>query len=498
MKKWNWMLLALLMLCVPAAGSAQDLPELFGDVYESVGQGLRHGAALVNQAVQQELTLTMETDSARLEEGKTVCLTMTAGNPLPQETKVSFSLSLPERVKTDGDMQWEMILPAAQMNEETGELVPSQTAVTRMLALTPGGDSEQIDLSCEMAMGTRFYRAGAQLALCVPRISAGARLEGTKDGRLQPGDAFAYCVVLSNSGDAPKDVALEMTLPADVTLQQLPEGFAQEGQRITGSAWMEAASGEPAEKELRFDMAAKMHALQDDQDALRLMAPVLRVDNKRVSMPQLQLCAPRISARLLPEKESMETGEESVLSIVLVNSGLAAGRVRLSCVLPQGLLPVQEKTESRKEQPEEAAILPGGDDLPGAGEAVAVQADAAAPVMTQQQGTLVFDVYAQAARETAEGVIAHTQVIEIPVRAQMPQERMTDTLMGASLAWTVDEGSTQLGQAVALRVHPKEVLGMTRADWNGVFWTGILLLVTLVCLYAAVRREKKEETYCFE
>ena len=47
-------------------------------------------------------------------------------------------------------------------------------------------------------------------------------------------------------------------------------------------------------------------------------------------------------------------------------------------------------------------------------------------------------------------------------------------------------------------MKPQTVLGLTRADWNGVFWAGIMLLVTVVCLYAAVKREKHEEDYCFE
>ena len=56
----------------------------------------------------------------------------------------------------------------------------------------------------------------------------------------------------------------------------------------------------------------------------------------------------------------------------------------------------------------------------------------------------------------------------------------------------------QLAEAVALSVKPQTVLGLTRADWNGVFWAGVLLLVAMVCLYAAVKKEKREEDYCFE
>ena len=56
----------------------------------------------------------------------------------------------------------------------------------------------------------------------------------------------------------------------------------------------------------------------------------------------------------------------------------------------------------------------------------------------------------------------------------------------------------QLGEAVAMRVVRPEFLGMSRADWNGVFWASVLLVVTVLCLYVAVRRESKEEDFCCE
>ncbi|MBQ4266517.1 MAG: hypothetical protein IJB85_13510 [Clostridia bacterium] len=500
MKKWNMMLLALLLLTMPAAGSAQDLPELFTQVYQSVGEGLLQGTALAAQAAQKELTLEMTADSERLEAGKKVRLTITAGNPLPQEAPVAFTLALPERVRASGETVWEAVLPAAELDDATGELAASVTTITRELTLMPGGGSEQCALTCEMAMGTRFYRAGTQLALCVPRISVSAQLEDEAHGRIQPGDTFAYRVKIINSGNAPKDVALEMILPQDAEpVLPLPAGFAQEGRKLCGQVQMDAAAEAEAETELVFPMTVAEGALDGDTDAQRLMAATLRADGEHVNMPRVQVCAPKISARLMTPKESFEAGEESVLSIVLVNSGLAGGDARLSCVLPEGLVlaDAQKKAPRATDEPEKAVIAEGEDGLPGVGEEIPVQQEQMLPVMTQEDRTLVFDVHVGAAKETADGVIAHTQVIEIPVRANVPQQ-MTEALMGASLAWTVDNGDTQLGEAVALRVHPREFLGMTRADWNGVFWTSVLLLLTVVCLYAAIHKDKKEEEYCFE
>ena len=164
MRKWNAMLLALLFAAVPAAGMAQDLPQLFTEVYESIGEGLAQGA----QAAQNELTLSLETGDVRLEEGKTVQLTVRAGNPLLCEAAVRFSLALPAHVTVDGETTWEAVLPPAQMDEETGETVPSETVIVREIALQPGGERMPAEICCEMAMGTRFYRAITPVQLCVP------------------------------------------------------------------------------------------------------------------------------------------------------------------------------------------------------------------------------------------------------------------------------------------------------------------------------------------
>ena len=74
-----------------------------------------------------------------------------------------------------------------------------------------------------------------------------------------------------------------------------------------------------------------------------------------------------------------------------------------------------------------------------------------------------------------------------------PERREAD-----ALAWTVSGKQAALGEAVAMSVRPQTVLGLTNEDWNGVFWAGVLLVITTVCLYAAVKKEKREEDYCFE
>ena len=498
MKKWNLMLLALLLLSVPAAGSAQNLPELFTGVYESIGEGLAQGVQLA--AMNQELTLDMQLSSGRLEEGKRVALTITAGNPLPYDAQVDFAVKLPKRLKADGETTWSAVLPSASVDAKTGNLAPSETMFTLDLSLEPDGESEEIMLECEMSMGTRFYRAHAPLALCVPHVSVSAQLDG--EARLLPGDVFAYRVEVVNSGDAPKDVNLDVTLPEAVTLSApLPEGFVQTDNVIRGQVHAPAAQNTasgmtPACREIVLHAVVAEDALDGDSDAQRLLAGTLRADGERVAMPRIQVCGPKISARLMSERESLEAGEETTLSIVVVNSGLADADVQISCMLPKGLA-LARQTATDGEADEKAVPLPGDDDLPGAGAVIPVETDVL-PAMTGENRTLVYNLHVKAAEETKEGVIARTQVIEIPVRALMDQKSSPEQLLGASVAWCVSGEEAQLGEAVALRVHGKEVLGLSKADWNGVFWTGILLLAAVLCLYAAMHRGHREEDYCFE
>ncbi|MBP3523500.1 MAG: hypothetical protein J6M56_08005 [Clostridia bacterium] len=502
MKKRNMLLLALLLALAPAAGSAQDLPELFEDVYESIGEGLAQGAGLAANSLGEELTLTLATDSARVEEGKSVVLTVTAGNPLAREVSVGMTLELPERLRASEETAWEATLPAAQLDEETGELTPSVTTFTRELTLLPGGGSEQAVIGSELEMGTRFYRAQTPLALCVPDVSVNASVEGAENHRMQPGDAFAYRIEIANAGDAPKDVAVEMVLPQDVTLTaQLPEGFAQAGSVIRGKVYAQAADGdEPSSAVITLPAVIAQNALEGDEDAHRLMAGTLRVDGERVPLERIEVCDAKINARLLADTERLEAGEETTLSVVVVNSGLAAADVRLSCMLPDGLslaVAEDEQQEATAAEVQAAPMNGGGDDLPMTGTAVPGQLQAT-PVMTRHDRTLVFDLHMDAADEASDGVIACTRVIEIPVVADTPQDNLGEQLVGASLAWSVGEEQMQLGEAVAMRVVRPEFLGMSRADWNGVFWASVLLVVTVLCLYVAVRRESKEEDFCCE
>ena len=139
---------------------------------------------------------------------------------------------------------------------------------------------------------------------------------------------------------------------------------------------------------------------------MRLLTGALRVDGKRVALPRVQLCGAKISARLLPQTDSLKAGETMALRVVLVNSGLAGADVRVSCVLPEGLSLV--KAEETETEPEEAtgseaenALPPEADDGLGA-DAEPVLADEetlAEPEIRQENGAEVFSLHIVAAGE---------------------------------------------------------------------------------------------------
>ena len=91
MKTWNMMLLALMLLMLPAASLAEDLPDFLSAVYTSMGEGLEQGAMQAMAAMDQDLTLEMTLSSERVEEGQTIRLTVKAGNPRPQAAGVNIT-----------------------------------------------------------------------------------------------------------------------------------------------------------------------------------------------------------------------------------------------------------------------------------------------------------------------------------------------------------------------------------------------------------------------
>lgn len=490
MKKTCILALAALCLALPATGAAQGLPDFLTAVGEGVQEGVAVGAAAVAES--EELTLALELGDTRVEAGKPLGLTVTAVNPRAVDTPVTLTLNLPDRLTCAQGASWEAILPAAKPGE------PSVTVFEREVMLAPGGASETAELVCEMSMGTRFYRARQAVDLCVADISVTAALNGADDGRVQPGDAFAWRIEVKNAGTAARDVALDLTLPDGVTLQREAAcALKKSGARMTGTVRAEAAqAGEASVAVIELPVKVDEDALEGDEDAVRLMTGALFADGERVPLPRVQVCGPKISVRLVPDADELEAGETMALRVMVVNEGLAPADVELSCVLPEGLTLEADKPV-KAATPAEAAVMDGEDGaLPPQGVPASGELSREQTITAAKDNRVTFTARMDAADEGESGVTASTQVFEMRVKAQAPQKNLHEKLVGTALAYSVDGGPAQLSEAVAMRVYIPAFLGITNADWGGIFWASVLLLVTVLCLWAAVRSDDKEEYCC--
>jgi len=80
----------------------------------------------------------------------------------------------------------------------------------------------------------------------------------------------------------------------------------------------------------------------------------------------------------------------------------------------------------------------------------------------------------------------------------VPIESVKEQLLGASLAWKTNGGETTLGEAVALQISSGGMMGLSHSEWNGILLAALLMLITICCLYSAVKSDKSEDDYCFE
>lgn len=507
MKTKSLLALTALCLALPVTSSAQGLPEFLSTVGEGIGEGAKQGAAVIAASMEAELGVSLSTADARIEAGKTLTLTVTATNPRMTDTPVSFALKLPERLACAQGDAWEAVLPPAAAGED-GAALPSVTTFERTIALAPGGVSETAQIVCEMNMGTRFYRAQQDVELCVSDVSVTAAIEGAENSRLEPGDAFAWRIEVTNAGMAAEDVELALVLPSGVSpAGELPEGFTLSGSRLTGVVHAERAQADDAGAAaslaaITLPMQVDADALEGDRDASRLIAGTLYAGGERVPLPRIQVCGPRISAQLVAEDNALEAGEETTLRVMVVNEGLVGADMTLSCALPEGLeLAVDQKEKEQKDE-EKAAVLPDEENTGAGPDGVPALAESAESLMEQtetENNTVVFTWRMEAAEETENGLVAATQVFELPVRSTRAQKDLEEQLVGASFTYSVNGGEMQLGEAEAMRLYTPSFMGVTRSEWGGVFWACVLMMITVACLYAAVRAGRdKEEYFCCE
>ena len=113
-----------------------------------------------------------------------------------------------------------------------------------------------------------------------------------------------------------------------------------------------------------------------------------------------------------------------------------------------------------------------------------------------ENDAVVFNLHMDAASEKGGAVDANTRVVRLRVRADEPQENIREKLLGATLAWQTDKGNTELGEAVAVRVYRPMVLGLTKEEWTGILWAGLLLVVTVSCLFIVFNSGNRRDERC--
>ena len=510
MKTKSILALTALCLALPTGAGAQGLPEFLSTVGEGISEGMEQGAAVIAESMEEELGVALSMTDVRMEAGKALTLTVMASNPRMTETPVSFALKLPARLSCTQETTWDAVLPPAAVQED-GTMLPSVTRFERTIALAPGGVSEAAQIVCEMSLGTRFYRAQQDVELCVADVDVVAAVEGAENNRLEPGDAFTWKIEVTNAGMADKEVSLSLVLPDGVTpAEKLPEGFALTGSRLTGSVLAQRAAvddtGAAASlAQIVLPMQVSADVLDGDQDASRLLSGTLYADGGRVPLPRIQVCGPKVSVQLVAEDHALEAGEETVLRLMVVNEGLVGADMTLSCALPEGLELVAreiDRTEDEDKEAEKTAVLPaenhggaGADGVP----VMAEEAESLAEQIAFENDTVIFNWHMAAAKETENGVVAATHAFELPVRSVKEKKDLKEELVGAAFTYTVNGGQTQLGQPEALRLYTPSFMGVTRSEWGGVFWACVLMMITVSCLYGAVRAGRdKEEYFCCE
>lgn len=493
MKKWICMIVGALLalsLSLPAAAEETGLPGFAAAIAEGAKQGFALGAQTATAGMDGEFSIALSTDMPRIEEEQTVRLCVALSNPRAQETPVQVTLTLPEALVSSEEMTLEVLLPAAQTDEETGALMPSETVISRMLTLKPGSRSEEAQITAELSVGTRFYRASAPLAICVPDIAVHAAAEGMdENGRVQPGDPFSYTVTIENAGAAGKQLPITLSLPRGAKCMQLPEGFAEKNGVVSGSmAVGEAQDGENWQETLTFGMQANEDALGAEQTRLMLTG-TLTADARPVALPRLEVCCANVNASLSSDKDSLAVGEEMELSLIVTNTGLVPADVLLTCRLPQGLTLLSSR-DADEEDDEEAPVTVEDD----GGNAAGAQAASTDLGETLEQAERIVRVKLRmdAAGETEDGLAAATRRVTLRVRADVPMEDVKERLLGASMTYAADDGEAQLGDALAVRVVRDTIFGLNKEQASNIFWATVLLGVTLSCLFAVFKNDDEE------
>ncbi len=232
----------------------------------------------------------------------------------------------PTDVREDGTLCWERTLPAATWAED-GEIVPSVTEIPLVLTALP------LPEGMGFAEAVHVWRLGAArgedcIALTAPVITANWAVDTDV---LAAGQPAAIIVRITNTGGAPGQANIALTLPEGVRL-----AAAAQGQAVWQVDIPAAQPHVSAEIERRIDIEMSPDAL-DVRTGYRDARLTAEVNARQLPALPVALTAARLIATRGFSTGAVAPGEAFDLQWQIVNTGGAPGEAVLVQQLPSGI-----------------------------------------------------------------------------------------------------------------------------------------------------------------
>lgn len=471
----------LALWLLPLQGLALETQNLFADV-----QGLfsRHMNEWMTTAMEQnirDLDIALTSDKTQLCAGETARMQVEIVNPRMHPCTVTYQFTLSEEAcfaVSGAPMEETLFLPAARLTE-TGEIIPGSVRRTYGVTMQPTAqDGEgwmRVTAAASMQEGSRWYQSAQNLTLCAPQVSAVLRATHTTPA---PQEMFFYELVLTNSGSAAAENAVQLTLPTGVSYAPGEENKASadeaqemttlraQGNTIFATVQVPAAKYdaqgallEASQTILRVPVTVDAQVLDDVPKAQRVLSCGAQVDGQKLQEERITVCGPIIDCTLTPTMRDMEMGETMYYTCRVENSGYAPADVRVTVQMPQGMEFTRFSTRGQ------------GNKIAG--------------------DTLSWRVHLEKPLRNIAGEPEPTHaVITYQVRASALDEGVKALIIPATAAYQIGESGKPLLTKTALTtVHRPTVCGLSAEEWLVVCGVGGLLALAGGLLVFFIRRD---------
>lgn len=457
--------LLVLALPVGAEGFSLDLNKILSGIEEGVSQY----AAALGQSNARDLSLVAQADKQTIVEGDVVTLEAVVTNPHLYEEAVSVRLSVAQdRFEIDGSpLEWQGKLPAATLDAK-GTVEPSRTRLVWQMRVlpVPGGDDglQELDAVVTMAQDSRYYQSAASFELLAPRISVRTNASSRT---AQPEGALVYTVVCTNNGPAAGSVQVRQELPEGLKAIDLeaPAAARIEGRTLVWDVTVPAATYdgdtlvEPAHVVRIAKVEVEAGVLDGVSSGRKVLVSDVTANGERLTPQRLTVQGPLLSLQIECGVQNVRAGDEIPVALIVSNKGRADADVTLQTVLPKGMALSRFVTRGMHNK------------------------------ISGQ--TLSWQVHLDAAQMGLDGRLVPTQErIEFVAKAQAVGEGERQRLLGVFSTYRAGNQAPGISNVAQVTLSRTTFLGATQEEWAALFWATLLLLVTGVCLYCTIRREK--------